>query len=75
MSVYECVSVTMLVATYLVYVPKVRWHIVSCRLLKICIVWTLLKTFHSGDTVLFAYHDDWQFSSFSTKKKHTNGSC
>ena len=40
-----CVSVTVLVATYLVYVSKVRRHTVSCRLLKICIVWTSLKRF------------------------------
>ena len=40
---------------------------VSCRLLKICIVWILLKTFPSGDMVLFACHDDRRLSSFSTK--------
>ena len=33
----DCVSVTALVATYLVYMSKVRWHAVSCRLLKIYI--------------------------------------
>ena len=44
-------SVITLAATYmyLVYMPKVRRHTVSCRLLKICIVWTSLKTFRSGD--------------------------
>ena len=47
-------SVTALAATYMVYVSKVRRHTVSCRLIKICIVWTLLKTFHLGDMALFA---------------------
>ena len=46
-----CVSITMLVATYLVYMSKVRRHTVSCRLLKIynhyCV--DLLKTFCLGD--------------------------
>ena len=63
----DCVSVTALVATYLVYMSKVRWHAVSCRLLKIYIVWTMLKMFRSGDMVLFACHDDQQLGSFSTK--------
>ena len=53
-----CVSVTVLVATYPVYMSKVRRHTVSCRLLKIHIVWTSLKTFPSGDMALFAYHND-----------------
>ena len=54
-----CVSVTVLAATYLVvYVSKVRQYTVSRRLLKIYIMWTLLKMFCSGDMVLFAYHDD-----------------
>ena len=44
----------MLAATYLVYMSKVRCHVVSRRLLKPCIVWTLLKTFRLGDMVLFA---------------------
>ena len=35
--------------------------------LNICIVWTLLKTFHSGDMPLFACHNDQQLGSFSTK--------
>ena len=61
------VSVTVLVATYLVYMSKVRWHTVFCRLLKIRIVWTLLKTFPSGDMALFACHDDRQLGSFLTK--------
>ena len=39
-------------------------------LLKVCIVWTLLETFHLGDTVSFACHDDWRLSSFSIKKSH-----
>ena len=30
-------------------------------------MWTLLKTFRSGDTVLFACHNDRRLSSFSTK--------
>ena len=60
------VSVTTLAATYLVYMFKVRWHIVSCRLLKICVVWNSLKTFCSGDMVLFACPNDQRFGSFST---------
>ena len=52
-------SVTTLAATYLVYI--------SNRLLKICIVWTSLKTFCSGDMASFACHDDQQLGSFSTK--------
>ena len=43
LSVY--VSVTVLMATYLVYMSKVRQNAVSCKLLKICIVWTSLKRF------------------------------
>ena len=40
-----------------------------CRLLKICIVWTLLKMVRLGDMVLhvFACLDEWQLVSFSTK--------
>ena len=49
-----CVSVTALAAIYLVYMSKVMWHIVSCRLLKICIVWISLKKFPSGDMASFA---------------------
>ena len=30
-------------------------------------MWTSLKTFPSGDMVLFACHDDQRLSSFSTK--------
>ena len=62
-----CLSVIALPATYMVYVSKVRRHTVSCRLLKICIMWTLLKTFHSGDMAIFSCHDDWRLGSFSTK--------
>ena len=62
-----CVSVTMLEATYLVCMSNLRQHTVSCRLLKICIVLTSLKTFCSGDMALLAFHDDQQFGSFSTK--------
>ena len=44
------------------YIPglmsKVRRHTVSCRILKICIVWTSLKMFRSGDMALFACHND-----------------
>ena len=60
-------SVTVLVATYLVYMSKVRQHTASCRLLKIHIVWTSLKTFPSGDMALFACHDDQRLGSFSIK--------
>ena len=40
------------------YIPGlyVQSEVVSCRSLKICIVWTLLKTFRLGD--VFACHDD-----------------
>ena len=62
-----CLSVTVLAATYLVYMSKVRQHTVSC------IVWTSLKTFPLGDMELFACHDDQRLGSFSTKK-HTNSS-
>ena len=72
-SVSVYLSVTVLPATYLVYVSKVRQHTVSCRLLKICIVWTLLKTFRSGDMAIFACHDDLATRLF-LDKKHTNGS-
>ena len=61
------VSVTALAATYLVYTSKVRWYRVSCRLLNVCIVWILLKTFCSGDMASFACHDDQRLGSFSTK--------
>ena len=44
-----CVCVTALAATYLVCMSKVKHHRVPCRLLKICVVWTLLKMFCSGD--------------------------
>ena len=42
-------SVTVLATTYLVCMSIVRHQRVPCRLLKICIVWTLLKMFCSGD--------------------------
>ena len=67
LSVCVCVSATVLAATYLVHMSKVRWHTVSCRLLTIYIVWILLKTFPSGDMALYACHDDQRLSSFSTK--------
>ena len=53
-----CLSVTMLAATYLGYMSKVRQYRLSSRLLKICIMWTSLKTFRSGDMALFACYDD-----------------
>ena len=62
-----CVSDTSLAATYLVYMSKVRRYTVSSRLLKICIVWTSLKMFCSGDMALFACHNDRRLSSSSTK--------
>ena len=68
-----CVSVTALVATYLVYMSKVRQHTVSCRLLKICIVWTSLKMFvweiwhHLPATMIGD-------SALSQQKKYTNAS-
>ena len=65
--VLVCLSVTTLVATYLVYMSKVRRHIVSCRFLKICIVWTSLKMFCSEDMASFACHNDRRLGSFSTK--------
>ena len=68
-----CLSVTALAATYLVYMSKVRWYTVSCRLLKICIVWTSLKTFYSGDMASFACHDD-RVTQLFLDKKHTNSS-
>ena len=46
---------------------SVRQHIVSCRLLKACIVWTSLKTFPSGDMMIFACRDDQQLGPFLTK--------
>ena len=49
------------------YTSKVMRHTVSCRLLKIWVVWTSLKTFPSGDMALFACHDDRRLGSFSTK--------
>ena len=44
-----------------------RGHRVSCRFLKIDIVWTSLKMFCLGDMVLFACHDDWRLGSLPTK--------
>ena len=48
--VSACLSVTALSATYLVCMSKLRHRRVSCRLLKLCIVWISLKIFCSGDT-------------------------
>ena len=62
-----CVSVTTLTAAYLVYMSKVRQYTISCKLLKICIVWTSLKMFCSGDVALFVCHDHRQLRSFSTE--------
>ena len=62
-----CVSVTVLAATYLVYMPIVRRYTVSCRLLKVHIVWTLLKTFYLGNMASFACHDERRLCSFLTK--------
>ena len=75
MGVHVCVCVclsvclfdTIVVATYLVYMSKVRRHTVSCRLEKLSMVWTSLKMFSSGDMALFASHDDRQLSSFLDK--------
>ena len=64
---YVCVSVTAIAATCLVYMSKLRFHTVYCRLLKICIVWTSLKKFRSVDMALFGYRDDWRLSSFLTR--------
>ena len=60
-------SVTTLAATYLVFMSKVRHHRAHCRLLKICVVWTSLKMFCSGDMALFACHDDRRLGSLSTR--------
>ena len=63
-----CVCVCYRDSSYIpVYMSKVRWYTVSSRLLKICIVWTPLKTFRLGDMTLFACHDDRHLGSFSTK--------
>ena len=67
-----CVSVsltTALAATYLIYKSKVRGHSVSCRLLKMCIVWTLLKTFGLRDMAAFACNNDHGLGSFSSKNR------
>ena len=62
-------SVTVLAATYLIYTSKVRQYPVSRTLLKIRIVWTLLKTFCSGDMASFACHGHnyRRLGCFSTK--------
>ena len=39
----------------------------SCMLLKICIVWTLLKMFCFGDMAVFGCHGDRRLGSFLTK--------
>ena len=62
-----CVSVTALAAIYLVYTSKMWRHTVSCRLLKICIMWTSLKTFCLRDMASFACHNGWRLGSFWTK--------
>ena len=49
---------TTLAATYLVCMFEVRHGRVPCRLLKICTMWTSLKTFCSGDMAWFASSDD-----------------
>ena len=74
-SVSECVCLfaTTLVATYLVYMSKVWRYTVSCRLLKMCIVWTSLKTLCSGGVALFGCHDDRRLGSFSTKNTNDSG--
>ena len=73
MCVSVCVSITALAATYLVIMSNVSQYRVSCRFLKISIVWTLLEMFCLGDMASFICDDDLRLSSFSTKK-HTNGS-
>ena len=55
MCVCVCVCVCLPI---LAYMSEVRHHRVLCRLLKICIVWTSLKTLCIGDMALFACHDD-----------------
>ena len=47
-----CLSVTMLAATYLVYVSEVRQYTVSCRLLKMCCVDFAENVFRLGDMAL-----------------------
>ena len=67
-SVSVCLSLCCHASGYiLAYVSKVRRHTVSCRLLKVWIVWTSLKMFPSGDMALSACHDDLRLGSFSTK--------
>ena len=58
---------------YLVCMPKVRHHRAPYRILKICVVWILLKTFYSGDLVLlnFACHDDQQLGSLLMRNTPT----
>ena len=41
-------TLTTLAATYLVYMSKIRLHTVSCRLLKICIVWAYTENVSFG---------------------------
>ena len=56
-----CLSVIALAATYLVYTcmsKGSRYTLISCRFLKVCIVWTSMKTFSSVNMVLFASHYD-----------------
>ena len=59
--VYVCVCLLIYHASGYIpglHVQSQRQHTVSCRHLKICIVWILLKTFRSGDVALFTCHDD-----------------
>ena len=70
---YVCASVTMLAATYLVYMSKVRRYTlsVSCGLLKICIVFTENISFGRYDVnFLLRWLATWLFLD----KNHTNGS-
>ena len=55
-SLYVCLSVTTLTATYLVRKAKVRYHMVLYGVLQICNVWLLLKTLLSKVMALFAYY-------------------
>ena len=53
-----CVCVCLLpclAAMHLVCMSKVRHHRVSCRLLKICVVWASLKMFSLGDMALLFF--------------------
>ena len=58
-------SVTMLVATYLVCMSKVRWHTVSYKDVH-CVDFTENVLF-GRYSIQFAYHDDRRLGSFLTK--------